>query len=522
MKLVTTQAMREIERRTIEEAGIKGEQLMDRAGYCVAASVRRLAEIAGFASAYVHLMAGRGNNGGDAFVAARYLKEMGFVVEVWLACSANQITGDAALHFSKLKPAKIRVEELPTQEDWQEAMKAPFVAEIIVDGVLGTGLRGPARGPAAGAIRYIRSQANESLVVAIDVPSGLNSDTGAAEGDAVMADLTVTMGLPKVGLVEAAALDYVGTVEVADIGLPAEVVSEADGDPREMIFASDLKLLFPRRKRTSHKGNYGHVLVVGGARGYAGAAALATRAATRSGVGLVSAVVPAGIQGVVAGAALEAMVVGAPETGEGSLAETAWPLIASFFGKVQALLVGPGLTRGKDSQALVQRLLAECPVPLILDADALFVLGTDVNALAGARHRAVMTPHPGEMAGLLGCSVAEVQADRLAAAGRVAACAQAVVVLKGAGTVVAEPGAVTQINLTGNPGMASGGAGDVLAGLLAGLRAQGFSGYDAARAAVYLHGRAGDLAAWRHCQISLTAGDLVNELPFAFRDLTLR
>lgn len=522
MKLVTTSTMREIERRTIEEFGVKGEHLMDRAGYCVAAAVRRLAEISGFASAYVHLIAGRGNNGGDAFVAARYLKEMGLGVEVWLACSANQITGDAALHFSKLKPAKIRVEEFPTQEDWKEVAQNPFVAEIIVDGVLGTGLRGPARGPAAGAIRYIRSQANESLVVSIDIPSGLNADTGTTEGDAVMADLTITMGLPKVGLLEPQAIDFVGAVEVADIGLPREVVDEAESDPREMIFTTDLKALFPRRKRNSHKGNYGHVLIVAGARGYAGAAALAARAATRSGVGLVSVIVPESQREVVAGAVLEAMVYAAPENAAGSLTPAAFPLIREFQPRVQAILFGPGVARHPELRAVVLDLLKQSPVPLVLDADALHALGPELELLAGAKSPVVITPHPGEMAALLGCAIAEVQADRLATAQRAAAKSRAVVVLKGAGTVVAQTGQPTQINVTGNPGMATGGAGDVLAGLLAGLLAQGLKPYDAARAAVYVHGRAGDLAAWRHCQMAVNAGDVVDELPFAFRDLTLR
>jgi len=522
MKLVTTSTMREIERRTIEDFGVKGEHLMDRAGYCVAAAVRRLAEISGFAGAYIHLIAGRGNNGGDAFVAARYLKDMGLAVEVWLACSANQLAGEAALHFSKLKPAKIRVEELPTQEDWQEAMLNPFVSEIIVDGVLGTGLRGPARGPAAGAIRYIRNQANESLVVSIDVPSGLNADTGEAEGDTVMADMTVTMGLPKVGLVESQAVDYVGTLEVADLGLPREVVDEAEADERELVFASDLKALFPRRKRNSHKGHYGHVLVVAGARGYAGAAALAARAATRSGVGLVSVLVPAGIRDVVAGAVLEAMVHDAPEMETGALSASAASLVHEFYDRVQAILIGPGLTRSDGVRELVRELLRTSPVPLVVDADALTVLGAEVAELAQAKASVVITPHPGEMATLLGCDVKAVQADRLATANRAAKLTRQVVALKGAGTVVAQVGQSTQINITGNPGMATGGAGDVLAGLLAGLLAQGLKPYDAARAAVYVHGRAGDLAAWRHCQMAVNAGDVVDELPFAFRDLTLR
>jgi hydroxyethylthiazole kinase-like uncharacterized protein yjeF len=522
MKIVTATTMRELERRTIEEFNIKGEVLMDRAGFGVANTVRRLADVSGFSHAFIHVIAGRGNNGGDAFCAARHLKELGFTVEVWLAGSINQVTGDASIYLSKLKGAKIRVEELPTMEDWQAARGQPLPAEIIVDGVLGTGITGPARGPAAGAIQYIRAQANESLVVSIDVPSGLHADTGRTEGDTVMADITATMGLPKLGLVEPAAIDYVGTLEVVDIGLPREVVADAEADEREFIYLTDLQPLFPRRKRDTHKGSYGHVLLLGGARGYSGAISLAARAAARSGAGLVSAIVPEGVAARVAVASPETMVVGAPENNEGALAAAALTLIRSRLDKVQAVLIGPGLSRGDDALTLVRAVVRESPVPVIVDADALVVMEGQVDNFNKARHPITITPHPGEMAALLRREVADVQADRIGTATRVAHSIRGVVVLKGAGTVVACEGKPTQINITGNPGMATGGTGDVLAGLLAGLLAQGYSAYDAARAAVYVHGRAGDLAAWRKCQVSLIASDVIDELPFAFRDLTLR
>lgn len=522
MKIVTGTTMRELDRRAIDEFKIKGELLMDRAGFGVATAVRRLADVSGFSNAFVHLIAGRGNNGGDAFCTARHLKDMGFTVEVWLAGSLNQVTGDAAFYLSKLKPAKIRVEELPTIEDWQAAINQPLPAEIMVDGVLGTGISGPARGPAAGAIQYLRAQANESLVVSIDVPSGLDADTGRAEGDTVMADITVTMGLPKRGLVEPAAIDYVGAIEVADIGLPAEVVADAEADDREMIYLTDLQMLFPRRKRDTHKGQYGHVLLVGGARGYAGAIAMAARAATRSGVGRVTALVPESIRSVVSLASLETMVAGAPENAQGALSTQAVAEIRRHLDRVQAVLIGPGLTRGDDALQLVRMLVRESTVPLVVDADALAVMKGQPDFFNKTEKPVTLTPHAGEMALLLQSDAEQVQADRLGAAARVAAVTRGVVVLKGAGTIVACEGKPMQINVTGNPGMATGGAGDVLAGLLAGLLAQGYAPYDAARAAVYVHGRAGDLAAWRKCQVSLIAGDLIEELPFAFRDLTLR
>ncbi|HMP75283.1 MAG TPA: NAD(P)H-hydrate dehydratase [Kiritimatiellia bacterium] len=522
MKIVTAQTMRELDRRTTEEFDIKGTVLMERAGNGVANAVRRLAEISGFHSAFVHLVAGRGNNGGDAFVAARQLKDLGFGVEVWLAGSIAQVTGDAAFYLSKLKTAKIRVEELPTMEDWQEAIKHPLAAEILVDGVLGTGITGPARGPVAGAIQYIRAQANEALVVSIDLPSGLNADTGVPEGDAVAADVTVTMGLPKRGLVAPAAIDHVGAIEVVDIGLPAEAVADADADDVEMIYLPDLQPLFPRRPRNTHKGDYGHLVLIGGGASFTGAITLAARAASRSGAGLVTAIVPHSLRPVVATASPETMVAGAPETADGALAETAIDVIRPHLAPGRTVVLGPGLTRGPAARALVEFLVREAPGPLVLDADALAVMAGEPELFRGAKRPILLTPHPGEAALLLGTTAAAIQSDRIGAVRALAEKSGAIVVLKGAGTLVARHGHNIFVNTTGNPGMAKGGAGDVLSGLLGGLLAQGYDPFAAACAAVYVHGRAGDLSVWRRCQVSLTAGDLIEELPFAFRDLSLR
>ena len=523
MKLVVAAQMRELDRRTVEEGRVKGEVLMDRAGEGVAMAVRRMAEAAGFPSPLIHLIAGRGNNGGDAFAAARRLKQMGFEVEVWLAGGESQVTGDARLHLTRMKAAKIGLSELPSLEDWQDAIRNPCYAEIVVDGVLGIGLEGPARGPAAGAIQYINSQANDALVVAIDVPSGLSADTGRAEGDAVLADLTVTMGLPKLGLVEPAAREHVGSMEVVDIGIPAEFVQDASTDAgRELIYASDLKPLFPRRRRTTHKGDYGHVLLIGGSPRYAGAIAMAARSALRSGVGLVTALVPEGLEARVGAGADELMVLGGKTTTAGTLSAANWMDIRERAEDFTAILVGPGLTLHPETLPLVRNIIRESPVPLVLDADAISILAGQADYLSKARYPAVITPHPGELARLLGQRVEDIQADRIGAATAAAELTRSVVVLKGAGTVVAHAGRPVGINLTGNPGMATGGMGDVLAGLLAGLLAQKFHPCDAASAAVYLHGRAGDLAAWRKCQTGLIAGDVIDELPFALRELTLR
>ncbi|MCS6770760.1 MAG: NAD(P)H-hydrate dehydratase [Kiritimatiellae bacterium] len=522
MKIVSSAVMRELDRRAIEEYKIKGTELMDNAGYGVAFHVRRLADSAGLTGRLVHVISGRGNNGGDGFAAARYLKDMGFDVEVWLAGAAAQVTGDAAYFLSKCKSAKIRVEELTTLEDWQYAIDDPLTADLIVDGVLGIGMNGPARGPVAGAIQYIRARADESLIVSIDIPSGLNADTGEPQGDTVTADVTATMGLPKRGLVAPAAIDFVGSIEVVDIGLPKELVAEAEADELEMIYLTDLFDLYPRRRRNTHKGDYGHVVIIGGGGPYTGAVTLAARAAVRSGVGLVTTIVPQSLRATVASAVPEAMVAGAMETAEGGLAESALEVIRSYFGKSRAFVVGPGLTRSLASRKIVETLLHEAPGPLLLDADALAVMAGEPRALRAAANGLVVTPHPGEAAALLKTSPDAVQADRIGAARRLAEETGAVVVLKGAGTLVARQDRPIQVNMTGNPGMAKGGSGDVLSGLLGGLLAQGFDPYDAARVAVYVHGHAGDLGAWRKCQVSLTPGDLIEELPYAFRELSMR
>ncbi|HMP00568.1 MAG TPA: NAD(P)H-hydrate dehydratase [Kiritimatiellia bacterium] len=520
---VTTAQMRELDRRAIEEFEIKGEALMERAGGGVASIVRRVAEIAGFMNPVVHLIAGRGQNGGDVFVAARVLKEQGLQVEVWIAGHINQISGDALIHYGRMKSAGVEAYEIPTLEDWQDMIDEAFYAEIVVDGVLGTGLKGPARGPAAGAIQYIRDRARDSLVISIDLPSGLNGDTGIAEGDVVLADITATIGFPKIGLLSQSAVDAVGSLDVIDIGHPEECLEEltASGD-LEFVHASDLKPLFPRRRRSAHKGDFGHVLVVGGSRRHTGAAALAARSALRIGAGLVTALTPERLQSAVACDTPELMVWPGLENARGSLAAENLEAVLEQAAMFNAVVVGPGLTVDDDTRALVHGLLKHLRVPLVLDADALSMFAGCAAELAASEAALVLTPHPGELARLLGVATAEIQRDRLAAVRQAVTLTRAVVVLKGAGTLIAAEDAPVQVNLNGNPGMATAGSGDVLAGMIGGLLAQGFSPYNAARAGVYTHGRAGDYGAWRRCQAGLLAGDIVEELPYALRDLAIR
>lgn len=523
MKIVTAAQMRELDRRTIEEAEVPGYDLMDRAGRGVADVVRYMADLAGFNTPAALLIAGRGNNGGDAFAAARHLKDLGFEVAVWLAGTESQVAGDALKHLGAMKSDGLALEEFPSRQDWETNLAQPAGTDFLIDGLLGTGSAGPARGPVAWAIEYINQAANDAFVVSIDLPSGIHADTGVAAGDAVAADITVTLGLPKTGLLAPAAQEFVGTLEVVDIGIPFEYVDAVQAPTDvELIYSSELRRLLPRRLRGSHKGTYGHVLLVGGARGYAGAMGLACRAATRSGVGLVSALVPQGILPIVAGASLETMVHGAPETAAGSLAADALRGWEERIAGFDAVLAGPGLTQDPASRAVVEWLLDHCRAPLVLDADAINVLAGDPQRLRRSKGSVILTPHPGEMARLLGKDIAQVQGDRVGAAREAAVKTGATVALKGAGTVVTARERTAYVNMTGNPGMATGGSGDVLAGLLVGLVGQGLAPYDAVRAGVFVHGRSGDMAAWRGSQAGMIAGDIISELPFAFRELMLR
>ncbi len=522
MKVVTTAEMQELDRRTIREFEIPGETLMDRAGMGVAEVVRRVVQTARLGRPLVQLFAGRGNNGGDAFVAARYLKELDYDIQVFLAGEVSSLRGDALEHLMKLKATGVQVQELPEPEDWADLYDDPQACgDILVDGLLGTGATGPARGLAAAAIQVINRFSELAHVISIDAPSGMNTDTGAVEGDVVAADITATMALPKIGLVQPIAIHAVGALEVIDIGIPAELHAGIRSSV-EFIAGHDIHQLLPRRVRTAHKGDFGHVLLIGGAPGYTGAMSLAAMAACRSGAGLVSVLVPDSLAPVVAQIAPEAMVHAGRTGPDGALAADAVRDCSLNLTGFDAVLVGPGMGDTPATLAIVESVCAMATCPIVLDADALNVLARNPVALQPAAGRCIVTPHPAELSRLLHTDTAAIQADRFDAARRAAKAFGVVTVLKGAGTVVCAPDGVPHVNLTGNPGMARGGMGDVLAGLMTGLVGQGLAPFDAARAAVYIHGRAGDNVALYSSQAGMIAGDVIEELPNVFRDLVVR
>lgn len=507
MKLVTVAQMREMDRATIEDYGLPGLVLMENAGRAVAEAVAQLLPESG---GRVLVLAGKGNNGGDGFVAGRHLAGQGREVTVMLFCAAEDLTGDAATNCHYARKIGLTVIEQPDEAAVAGALK---LADVVVDAMLGTGVRGEVTGRLREIIELVAHCA--APVVAVDLPSGLDGDTGAVLGAAVPADVTVTFGYAKTGLVQYPGKAYCGKLRVADIGLPP-VLGEFPAVNTQLTEARDCALFLPRRRPEAHKGDAGRVLVVAGSPGLTGAAVLAGNGAARAGAGLVTVGVPQPLQPVVAAKLTEVMTVGLPATAEHALGPEAVSEVLEWADRVDAVALGPGLSQQPGVAPLVQTLVRQLPVPLVVDADALNALAGHTDALRHRSGATVVTPHPGELSRLLGLSVAQIQADRLGAARSAAVQLDCVVVLKGAATVVADPSEQAWINSTGNPGMASGGMGDVLTGVIAALLAGGANALEAAVAGVYLHGMAGDLAAADLGPRGLLAGDLLERLPAAF------
>lgn len=502
-----------MDERAVRELGIPGTTLMENAGReaarVIVASLRDL----GAVGREVAVVCGKGGNGGDGFVVARHLKRAraGLRPVVYLAFPQNEIVGDAAAKFRQMRAAGVAVRNV----DGPRTARALAASACIVDALLGTGARGA---PAAPVARWIdRISASGRPVVALDIPSGVSADGGAPAGPAVRATLTVTFAALKRGLVTGEGAALAGRVVVVPIGVPEHEVGR--GVSTFVLERGDVAPLFPPRSRDAHKGTFGHLLVVAGSVGKTGAAALAARAALRAGAGLVTAATSASAQPVLAGLLLEAMTEPLPETAARTVGDKARDTVVELAATRDALALGPGLGLDAETQQLVRALARDIERPMVLDADALTALAGRLELVQGARGPRCLTPHPGEMARLLGVSVDEVQRDRVACARRVATAYGVYVALKGAGTVVASPDGIATVNPTGNPGMASGGTGDVLTGIVGALLARALAPAAALRAAVYLHGLAGDVAAERVGEESLVAGDVIDALPEAFRRL---
>jgi len=524
--------MRAIDRKAIEGMGIPGVVLMENAGLQVArAAAEMLLDLTqegwlavsegplimpkeGLGGKKVAIVAGKGNNGGDGFVVARHLHQRGAAVKIFVAGEPESLQGDARINLEIIQRIGLPILPVLDATSLEGMERWAREADLIVDALLGTGIHGPVRDPIASAIEAIDRCATP--VLAVDVPSGLDSDSGQICGVCVRATRTITLALPKVGLVTYPGASYAGQVTVADIGIPKSLLQD-EPVGLELITSDWVRARLPRRRGDSHKGTFGQVLIVAGSVGMTGAAAMAGESAYRAGAGLVRLALPQSLNDAMEARLTEVITIPAAETPARSLSAQALPDLERWLAASDAVCLGCGISTHPDTVALVRELIRKTRLPMLIDADGL-------NALTGAtdlmRERGgplVITPHPGEMARLLGTTAREVQSHRLEIARSVAVGWNAVVVLKGAFTVVAAPDGRTMVNPTGNPGMATAGSGDILAGTITGLLAQGVPAFEAAAAGVYLHGLAGDLAAKTLGQAGMMATDIGRYLPEAIR-----
>lgn len=479
MLLAKADRMRAIEEAAMVSQGISLSELMERAGDAVAQEAREMLPGGG----RIVVFCGKGNNGGDGNIAAHLL-------------AADK---------------KYDVEVITAPFEIRESLKNP---DLVIDAVLGFGLKGPVRAPANKAIETMNSF--KAPVLAVDIPSGINSDTGQIEGQAIKADRTITFTCPKAGMAIYPGLDYVGDVRVADIGIDQKIIAAHTNIC--LGSRATARPLLPCRQIDVHKGDCGRVLVIAGSIGMTGAAALCSQAALASGAGLVILGTPASLNDILEIKLTEVMTKALPETEERSIGCGAIDQIVEMVHVADAVLIGPGLSTHNDTATLVRRLIPLIAKPLVIDADGINALAGHTDLVAKRNNATVLTPHPGELSRLLDMPIEDIQADRLTAAARAADTLQSTVILKGARTVVADADC-QYINPTGNPGMATAGTGDVLSGMTAGLIAQGLPSYPASILATYLHGRSGDLAVRKKTELALIANDLLDYLPEAIKEL---
>ncbi|GAB4241864.1 MAG: NAD(P)H-hydrate dehydratase [Acidobacteriota bacterium] len=523
MKLLTAEQMREVDRRTTEKADVPSALLMENAGFhlwhALACRVPDLAE------RRVAILCGKGNNGGDGMVLARQLHQRGVTPDVYLFAAAAELRGDAALNAAILRHRELPFFEVTTSAAWSELADHLESYDVIVDALLGTGLAKPLEGLYATVVEAVNR--TTAFVLAVDIPTGIPSDSVTAPPLCVHADLTVTFTAPKIAHALNRNREAFGEIVVADIGTPASLLDREEYR-LHWLELEDLRRWYPGRAASSHKGHYGHVAVVAGSRGKAGAVGLASYAALRAGSGLVTACVPAGVQDCVAGFHPEVMTEGLPDTSEGTFSGEATKPLLTLLQAWDAAAVGPGLTTHPETRDFVRELVAAAPVPLVLDADGL-------NAFAGCPERIrnesgqpiVITPHPGEFARLTGQAVSEILADPLGEASRFAVERGVWVVLKDFRAVVAAPDGRVFVSPFGDPGMATAGMGDVLTGILVSFLGRPGTAQlpehvtAAVCAGVLLHSRAGELAAAARTPESLVAGDVIAALEEVWREVLL-
>ena len=510
MKVATAEQMQELDRKAIESYRIPGIVLMENAGRGATDVIFNT--FPDLQKKKIVIVAGKGNNGGDGFVIARHLLNHGISVKVFLLSDPKGLRGDAETNFHIFHRMKGEVISVPSSKDYQKVRKDLEKVDLLIDGIFGTGLDAEVRGYYREVIDHLNTL--QKPIIAIDIPSGLDANTGKPLGTAIRASLTVTFGLPKVGHIVVPGPDYVGRLKVIDIGIPKILVEEEKIQTHLLEHEEIKKWLSMSRRPDTHKGDYGHLLVIAGSVGKTGAAAMACEAALRVGAGLVTLAIPKSLNTIMEVKLTEVMTEPLPETPKQTLSLRAFNPILRLCENKKAVIIGPGIGTFKETQTLILKLIKTLDIPIILDADGLTALATQPKTLPAANRSLILTPHPGEMARLIRSTAKEVQEDRIGVTRNFSQSQHVYLVLKGYRTLVATPKGDIFINPTGNPGMASGGTGDVLTGMMGGLICQGFDILPSLQISVFLHGLAGDEMAREIGEKSLVATDIIKKIPF--------
>jgi len=511
MKLLTSEEMRRIDKKAIGEIGIPSIVLMENAGLKVADAIER--KYGPLKGKYVYIFAGSGNNGGDGMVVARHLFNQKVKAKIFLLAEKKNIKGDAATNLAITEKMGIPMREITSPAFMESLEKELAKADIVVDALLGTGAKGAPRGLMKKVIDLINKHSRNT--VAVDIPTGVDADRGEVRGEAIEAKYTVSLAYPKRGLYLYPGMDYAGEIEIADIGIPTGLEEDKINSELLTLAGISKKLFF--RKPSSHKGSFGHLLVIAGSPGMTGAASLTALSALRVGTGLVTLGIPEDLNPILETKLTEVMTLPLPQSKDKTLCKEGFEKIKDFSQKCKAMAIGPGISSTKQTKELISTIIDQLDVPLVIDADGINVLAGELSLLRKYKASLIITPHPGEMSRLVGASVEEIQKDRIGSTIALARSIGAIVVLKGARTVIASKEGNSWVNLTGNPGMATGGSGDILTGIIGGLLTQKLSCLEAAKTGVYLHGYAADLAAQKKGEISLIASDTLETIPEAIR-----
>jgi len=509
MKVLNCAQSRALEKSAVE-AGIGYLQLMENAG---ASAVRFLSKKFNLAQKHVVVLCGKGNNGGDGYVAARYLSELGALV-VAVLVEGPPATDISKIMYSRMSSASVKA--LNYDDNMDAILPVLTTADYIIDAIYGTGFHGAVSQKLSPVFNAVKQ--TSAVLVSLDMPSGANCDSGAVEGNCIRADYTITFSTLKYGHFIQPAQNFCGQVVVAPIGIDAKLIAGQDS-VLTVTEPDEVKAMFNPRNPESNKGDYGRLLCVCGSEGMAGAAVMSARAAIRCGAGIVNVALPRSIYGIVASHAVEPVFTLLDLCNNGELEPTSNTALLTALSKASACLIGCGLGKSEAATAMLFDMLANARIPLIIDADGINILAENINRLKTVIVPVVLTPHPGEMARLMKTTVQDVQSHRLEYARRFAMEYNVILVLKGAGTVIAEPNGMLHLNMTGNAGMAKGGSGDVLAGMVASFIAQGIEPAKAAAGAVYFHGAAGDRCAKEFSQCAMLPTDIIDMLPKLFLEI---